>query len=55
MFSAVTGMIVLAVMEQGSMFPASREMDISFLLGGTGVAFLSALASATFNEQIEVA
>jgi hypothetical protein len=54
MFSAVTGMTVLAGMELVSMFLASREMDVSLLLVGTGVICLSSLASATFNEQIEV-
>jgi glycopeptide antibiotics resistance protein len=54
MFSAVTGMTVLAGMELVSMFQASREMDVSLLLVGTGVVFFSALASATFHEQIEV-
>jgi heme O synthase-like polyprenyltransferase len=47
-------MTVLAGMELVSMFLASREMDVLLLLVGTGVVFLSALASATFNEQIEV-
>jgi len=54
MFSAVTGLTVLAVIELGAMFLANREMDVLLLLVGTGVVFLSALTSATFHEQIEV-
>jgi len=54
MFSAVTGLTVLAVIELVAMFLANREMDVLLLLVGTGVVFLSALTSATFHEQIEV-
>ena len=38
----------------GSMFLASREMNILLLLVYAGVVFLSALTSAAFNEQIEI-
>ena len=54
MFSSVTGLTVLAGIELVSMFLVSREIDVLLLLVGTGVVFLSALTSATFNEQIDV-